>query len=65
MRKKRCKGCKAINDNPEVRANCLLGHRTYTYVNAIGRKIIRPIGDCPKPETQEEFTRALIKNCII
>ena len=39
----------------------MLGHKTYIYVNTIGRTIIRPMEECNKPLTKDELTLELIK----
>lgn len=58
--KRKCKGCKALTY--QGRKRCLLGHKTYIYVNTIGRTIIRPMEECNKPLTKDELTLELIKN---
>jgi len=57
-KKRNCKGCFALKENNQIR--CVLGHKTYKFINPLGRVRIKPMEYCEKPTSDNELAIELI-----
>lgn len=49
--KRTCKGCKALTEVGVIAYNCEFGYKTDGFA--------KPLEDCPKPRTYEEYIKLL------